>query len=132
MVIFGAGYGFENLASVEWLRDSFIHYWGDIDTHGFAIINQLRGFFPQATPLLMDHETLMENQALWSVEPSPETGALIRLTAEESAFYDQLRQNELVRQIRMEQEKIGFKWVRFVKNNLDGICKLTIIYCFFE
>jgi hypothetical protein len=34
----------------------------------------------------------------------------------------ELRQNELGRQIRMEQEKIGFKWVRFVKSNLDGIC----------
>ena len=63
---------------------------------------------------------------------SPETGALMRLTAEENAFYDQLRQNELDRQIRMEQEKIGFKWVRFVKSNFDGICKLTIICCFFE
>ena len=111
MVIFGAGYGFENLASVEWMRNRVIHYWGDIDTHGFAILNQLRGFFPHAASLLMDSETLMEHQALWGVEPSPETGTLTRLTAEESALYDQLRRNELGHQIRLEQEKIGFEWL---------------------
>ncbi len=72
MVIFGAGYGFENLASVEWLRNRVIHYWGDIDTHGFAILNQLRRYFPQAASLLMDRETLMEHQVLWGVEPSPD------------------------------------------------------------
>ncbi len=111
MVIFGAGYGFENLASVEWMRDRVIHYWGDIDTHGFAILNQLRRFFPDVASLLMDSETLMEHQPLWGVEPSPETIALTRLTAEESVLYDQLRQNELGHQIRLEQEMIGFEWL---------------------
>jgi hypothetical protein len=111
MVIFGAGYGFENLASVEWLRDRFIHYWGDINTHGFAILNQLRKFFPHVVSLLMDRETLMEHQALWGVEPSPETGALTRLTAEESVLYDQLRRDELGSRIRLEQERIGFEWL---------------------
>ena len=111
MVIFGAGYGFENLASVEWMRNRVIHYWGDIDTHGFAILNQLRGFFPHAASLLMDRETLMEHQALWGVEPSPETGTLMRLTGEESVLYDQLRRDELGRHIRLEQERIGFEWL---------------------
>ncbi|NMW21613.1 MAG: hypothetical protein HKK67_08290 [Chlorobiaceae bacterium] len=111
MVIFGAGYGFENFGAVEWLRDRKIHYWGDIDTHGFAILNQLRGFFPHAASLLMDRPTLMEHQALWGTEPSPETGTLSRLTAEESALYDQLRRNDLGHQIRLEQEKIGFEWL---------------------
>jgi hypothetical protein len=111
MVIFGAGYGFENMASVEWMRDRVIHYWGDIDTQGMAILNQLRRFFPQAASLLMEHETLMEHQPLWGAEPSPETGTLSRLTAEERALYDQLRRNELGGQIRLEQEKIGFEWL---------------------
>ena len=111
MVIFGAGYGFENMASVEWMRDRVIHYWGDIDTHGMAILNQLRRFFPQAASLLMDHETLMEHQPLWGAEPSPETGTLTRLTAQEGALYDQLRRNELGSRIRLEQEKIGFEWL---------------------
>ncbi len=111
MVIFGAGYGFENFGAVEWLRDRKIHYWGDIDTHGFAILNQLRGFFHHTASLLMDRPTLMEHRTLWGFEPSPETGILTRLTDEESALYDQLRSNELGGQIRLEQEKIGFEWL---------------------
>jgi hypothetical protein len=111
MVIFGAGYGFENFGAVEWLRDRKIHYWGDIDTHGFAILNQLRGSFPHTASPLMDRPTLMEHRTLWGFEPSPETGILTRLTDEESALYDQLRSNELGGQIRLEQEKIGFEWL---------------------
>jgi hypothetical protein len=111
MVIFGAGYGFENLSGVDWLHGRNIYYWGDIDTHGFAILNQLRGFFPHAASLLMDRPTLIEHQALWGVEPSPETGILTRLTTEESVIYDQLRKNELGGQLRLEQEKIGFNWL---------------------
>ncbi len=59
----------------------------------------------------MDRETLMEHQALWGVEPSPETGALTRLTADESALYDQLRRDELGSHLRLEQERIGFEWL---------------------
>jgi hypothetical protein len=111
IVIFGAGYGFENLASVNWLHDRKIHYWGDLDTHGFAILNQLRKFFPHAASLLMDRETLMQHQELWGTEPFPETGTLSHLTSEENALYDQLRQNDLGHHIRLEQEKIGFEWL---------------------
>ena len=53
----------------------------------------------------------MEHQTLWGVEPSPEISNLTRLTAEESAFYDQLRRDELGNHIRLEQEMIGFEWL---------------------
>lgn len=46
LLIFGAGYGFEALAQADWLSRVEINYWGDIDTHGFAILNQLRCKFP--------------------------------------------------------------------------------------
>jgi len=48
LVVFGAGYGFDHLAEAHWLQDCRIHYWGDIDTHGFAILDQLRANLPQA------------------------------------------------------------------------------------
>ena len=44
-----------------------VHYWGDIDTHGFAILDQLRAHFPQAQSFLMDRGTLVEHQALWTI-----------------------------------------------------------------
>jgi hypothetical protein len=108
MVIFGAGYGFENLAAADWLREREIFYWGDIDTHGFAILNQLRGFFLRATSFLMDRQTLLAHRTLWGVEPMPETGNLMRLNSEESTLYDQLRYNHWGDRIRLEQERIGF------------------------
>ncbi len=108
MVIFGAGYGFDNLASADWLQGKRIYYWGDIDTHGFAILNQLRATFPQAESLLMDQQTLLAYRPLWVVEAQPETANLTRLNAQESTLYDQLRRNHWGDRVRLEQERIGF------------------------
>jgi hypothetical protein len=111
MVIFGAGYGFDHLAAAFWLQQKSIYYWGDIDTHGFAILNQLRGFFPHAVSFLMDQQTLLDHRPLWGAEATPETGALARLTSEESALYEQLRQNHWGDRLRLEQERIGFEFL---------------------
>jgi hypothetical protein len=111
LAIFGAGYGFETLAPAPWLRRCAVHYWGDIDTHGFAILDQLRAVLPHARSFLMDRETLMAHRALWGVEPKPERRDLFRLDREERALYDDLRDNRLGRNLRLEQERIGFGWV---------------------
>ena len=111
MVIFGAGYGFANLVAAHWLQEKNILYWGDIDTHGFAILNQLRGFFPHTVSFLMDRETLLAHRQFWGSEPQPQTGDLLRLTTEEQALYDQLRQHTWGGSVRLEQEKIGFRFL---------------------
>lgn len=108
MVVFGAGYGFDNLASASWLQDKAIQYWGDIDTHGFAILNQMRGCFPDAESLLMDRQTLLDHQLLWGMEAQPEVANLTRLTPEECVLYDELRRNHWGERVRLEQERIGF------------------------
>jgi hypothetical protein len=108
MVIFGAGYGFRNLAVVDWLHGKKLFYWGDIDTHGFAILSQFRECFPRATSLLMDRETLIAHREHWESEPAPETANLSRLTETEQSLYDDLRQNRLGGHVRLEQEKIGY------------------------
>lgn len=112
MVVFGAGYGFDNLAAVHWLHEKKIYYWGDIDTHGFAILDQLRGFLPHVVSFLMDQQTLLAHRALWGVESQPETGTLRRLNSEERALCDQLRQNYRGERVRLEQERIGFDFLR--------------------
>ncbi len=66
LVVFGAGYGFDALAKAAWLRERDVFYWGDIDTHGFAILDQLRAHVPQARSLLMDHDTLLGHQEHWT------------------------------------------------------------------
>jgi hypothetical protein len=111
IVIFGAGYGFDNLAATLWLQQKDIYYWGDIDTHGFAILNQFRKFFPHSISFLMDRHTLLEHRPLWGIEVRPETANLARLNTEESALFDQLRQNHWGERIRLEQERIGFDFL---------------------
>jgi len=114
LVIFGAGYGFDNLAAIPWLPDNEIYYWGDIDTHGFAILNQLRGPLPHTVSLLMDEQTLLAHRSLWGVEEKPATADLVRLTAAEGILYDQLRQHHWGDRVRLEQERIGFAMLRDV------------------
>ena len=112
MVIFGAGYGFEMLAEAAWLQEREIHYWGDIDTHGFAILDQLRFQFSHVRSFLMDRETLFEHRLHWVTEPTPLKRHLARLTIEEGALYDDLLHNRLGWQLRLEQERIGFSWLQ--------------------
>lgn len=112
IVVFGAGYGWEALAGSTWLHRCRVHYWGDIDTHGFAILDQLRGDFPHVESVLMDRETLLAHREHWSEEPQPARRELSRLTNEESAVYDELRFDRLQARLRLEQERIGFGWVR--------------------
>lgn len=38
----GAGYGWQALAQAKWLNQCEIYYWGNLDTHGFAILDRLR------------------------------------------------------------------------------------------
>lgn len=108
MVVFGAGYGFELLGGVRWLCHRTIYYWGDIDTHGFAILDQLRGYLPHARSMLMDRETLMAHRPLWGIEARPATHDLAHLTDEEAALYDDLRDNRISPCLRLEQEHVGF------------------------
>ena len=112
MVIFGAGYGFEVLAGARWLQQRSIYYWGDIDTHGFAILDQLRAQLPHVKSLLMDKATLLAHASQWGDEPQPLLRDLPRLTVEEHALFDELRDNRLRVGVRLEQERIGFGWLQ--------------------
>lgn len=111
LVIFGAGYGFEMLNQVSWLRQCHIYYWGDIDTHGFAILDQLRAQFDHVESFLMDRATLGMFESQWGEDDMQTRRDLFRLKPEERALYDDLRDNRLRKNLRLEQEKIGFGWL---------------------
>ena len=112
LVIFGSGYGFDMLADVAWLHGKKICYWGDIDTHGFAILDQLRARLPHVESMLMDEATLMAHASQWGQEDKPSRRDLPRLTVAETAVYDTLRDNRLRVGVRLEQERIGFGWLQ--------------------
>lgn len=112
LVIFGLGYGLDRLAEIHWLHNTDIWYWGDIDTHGFAMLDQLRCYFPHARSLLMDNETLQAHNKLWGEEPTPTAKALPRLTPEETRVYTALLQNKFAPRLRLEQERISYGWLK--------------------
>jgi hypothetical protein len=111
IVIFGAGYGWEALARAVWLHRCQLLYWGDIDTHGYAILDQFRGSFPGTASFLMDRETLLAHRLHWGEEPEPARHDLSRLTTEEAAVYDDLRFDRHQPRLRLEQERVGFGWL---------------------
>ncbi len=119
MVIFGKGYDLRRLGEIEWFRGKSLFYWGDIDTHGFAILDHLRASCPAALSLLMDRKTLLAHRALWVQEPEDTRfcGELIRLTPEEQLVFDSLRFDRFGERVRLEQERIGFGWFEQALSN---------------
>lgn len=111
IVVFGAGYGWDALARAAWLHRCPLYYWGDIDTHGFAILDQLRTQFPQVTSFLMDRETLLSHCVHWADDPTPARQDLPRLTTGEAAVYDELRFDRIEPRLRLEQERVSFAWL---------------------
>lgn len=105
VVIHGSGYAVDRLGQIPWLRDARISYWGDLDSHGFAILNRLRHHCTNVTSVMMDVPTLMKYRDLWGTEPTPATGMMTHLTASELAALETLRD---LGNVRMEQERIDW------------------------
>lgn len=113
MVIFGGGYAIDRLRDIGWLHARQIIYWGDIDTHGFAILDRLRAYLPHTRSIMMDAATLHAHRALWGTEPAEKRygGILTRLDAAEQTVFDALRENLHGPHVRLEQERIAYGWV---------------------
>lgn len=106
------GYGVDGLGRLPWVGNAHCLYWGDIDTHGFAILNRARGVLPALHSFLMDEHTLLRHRPLWSEEPSQHPAqALERLHAGEAEVYLGLKQHAWGPSVRLEQERIALDWV---------------------
>ena len=114
MAIFGGGYAVPALEPLGWLAGLDVVYWGDIDTHGFAILNRLRHHLPHAQSVLMDRATLLDHREHWATEPSPTAAALDRLDRAEAALYAELISHTYAPSVRLEQERISFSAVEKV------------------
>jgi hypothetical protein len=120
IIIFGLGYGIDRLGQIPWLRHKDVFYWGDLDTHGFAILDSLRGLLPTVRSFLMERTTLLAHRDLWVEEPERHDRPLLRLTPEECQVYDDLRFDRLGTRVRLEQERIAFDHVDRVLTDLLG------------
>ncbi|WP_307205904.1 Wadjet anti-phage system protein JetD domain-containing protein [Nocardioides zeae] len=103
VALHGSGYAVDAVAGLPWVADSRVIYWGDLDSHGFAILNRLRAHVPHATTTLMDEDTLLAHRDLWVQEPAPTRAELPTLTAMERRALDCLRAEG---DVRLEQERI--------------------------
>ena len=112
LVIFGSGYRVELLAQLPWLSNRELYYWGDIDTHGFAILDRLRHAHPHTVSFLMDQRTLFEHRLRWVSEDKPAHRDLLNLTTSERELYQGLVGNSWGTRVRLEQELIGYTWAR--------------------
>lgn len=104
------GYAVEAFGQIPWLRHLVCHYWGDLDTHGFAILNRLRHYLPAVRSLLMDSDTLLRHRTLWQREEKPATGPLEHLTPDEQAVFESLLTNRFGDRVRLEQERIDWRY----------------------
>ncbi|MDT8410715.1 MAG: DUF2220 family protein [Wenzhouxiangellaceae bacterium] len=78
------------------------------------MLNRLRHQLPDARSLLMDRATLDAHRPLWTQEPKDRrfSGQLRRLTHSEGQLYETLRDDRIGERIRLEQERIGFGWLK--------------------
>jgi len=96
----GGGFSVSYLKDINWIKEKQFFYWGDLDAHGFQILNQFRTYFKNTVAVMMDEETLA---CFKSAEGTPASNqSLQQLTENELKLYNYLRQNN----IRLEQEKI--------------------------
>jgi len=103
VAVHGSGYAAHELASVPWIAGADCLYWGDLDTHGFAILDRLRSHLPEVRSLLMDRGTASDWGELAVPEPRQSSAEqLPRLTADEQRALDFVRD----RHLRLEQERI--------------------------
>jgi len=106
------------LEALPWLRTAEVLYWGDIDTHGFAILGRARKTVPQIRSVLMDEATLLAHQPLWVQEPVLCSNRLFEgLTVDEKSIYDHLRVGTWGARIRLEQERLD--WTSSLQTLID-------------
>jgi hypothetical protein len=111
IVFWGKGFEVDSIGRLRWLAEADVLYWGDIDTHGFAILDRLRARLPRARSVLMDRETLLAHRDRWVTEDRPAKSVLTRLTLDEQDLYSELVRDGLGERVRLEQERIDWHWV---------------------
>jgi hypothetical protein len=112
VAVFGGGYAVSLLSGIGWLAERDLVYWGDIDTHGFVMLDRLRASFPNARSLLMDRRTFLDHEAHWGREHTQVNSVLTHLTADEQRLYEDLLEATFGPDLRLEQERVGFHAVR--------------------
>ena len=101
------GHSIGVIRELPWLRSARVIYWGDIDTHGYVMLDRARAVVPNLESLLMGESTFLAHRSLWGREPEQHAVVeLPRLSGEERCVYTGLRAGTWGEQLRLEQERI--------------------------
>jgi hypothetical protein len=110
-VFMGLGYGVSLLSSIPWIERARCYYWGDLDTHGFAILSRARSAIPNLRSQLMDEATLIQYRDLWVEEPVQcQPADAPSLTPAEQTMFNALQKNRWGVRVRLEQERIPWDY----------------------
>ena len=97
------------LDRIPWITGAEVLYWGDIDTHGYAILDRARRVLPGLRSILMDETTLLAHRALWGREVTQHPLAELPMLCEaERTVFNALRSQCWGSNVRLEQERIGW------------------------
>lgn len=113
VVVMQLGYGVDVLGRLPWIAKARCIYWGDLDTHGFAILSCARAYIPDLEAALMDEETLHRHRDLWVEEKEQHSAETLPLLSDsEQAVYRAIKLNRWGQHVRLEQERIAwdFAW----------------------
>ena len=122
-VFFGLGYGVSTLEALPWLKEKTILYFGDLDTHGLAILAECRRLFPKTRSILTNPATFEAWRDLAVPEPRQALRWADTLTDEEAALGKQL----LRKHLRLEQERIPLAAVeKAVEEALTALLKAPL------
>ena len=111
VLLWGKGFEVDRVGALRWLGDVPVWFWGDRDTHGLAILDQLRAGLPQAQSFLMDRATLLDHRQRWGSGTRPTSARLGHRTADEASVYADLVGDRYGTSVRLEQDRIDWGWV---------------------
>jgi hypothetical protein len=107
VAMIGLGNAVNVLSRLNWIAGKEIVYWGDLDTHGFVILDRARAALGGLSSMLMDEKTLLACRELWVEEPVQAAGReLLHLTEAEREAFEGLRAQRWGHHVRLEQERI--------------------------
>ncbi len=105
ILLWGHGFEVSLLKHIPFLQQTELFYWGDLDVHGFEILSQFRGYFPQAQSILMDAHTF-HTYYEGNEGKTSNVKSLLHLDEEELALYQSIKEHNW----RLEQEKIPHRY----------------------
>lgn len=95
------------VCDIEWIANSHCQYLGSIDQRSFAVLHNLRLYLPNIESVLMDEQTLLSNQDLWTYDDTAMLdSAPVALNQSETHLYRCLIDGVYGRRVRLDIERL--------------------------